>query len=154
MTPKSLLRSERAVSRLKYFTDSSFQPILPPTLLGNEAEVQRLIFSSGKVYYYLLAYLEANQVKNAALIRIEQLYPLHLETLFQMIEPFSAASKSIWCQDEPKNMGAWSYISQLYCSLDRLPVQYAARPAAARPPVRATAWHGHPPKGHRAHAVI
>jgi 2-oxoglutarate dehydrogenase E1 component len=146
MTPKSLLRSERAVSRLTDFTDSSFQPILPPTLLGNEAEVQRLIFSSGKVYYDLLAYLEANQVKNAALIRIEQLYPLHLETLFQMIEPFSAASKWIWCQEEPKNMGAWSYISQLYCSLDRLPIQYAGRPAAASPAVGSKAWHDHQQK--------
>ncbi|HEX3443231.1 MAG TPA: 2-oxoglutarate dehydrogenase E1 component, partial [Chthoniobacterales bacterium] len=102
MSPKSLLRSERAVSRLADFTDSSFQPILPPTLLGKETEVDRLIFSTGKVYYDLLSYLEANQVKNTALIRIEQLYPLHLETLIKVIGRFLAASKWIWCQEEPK----------------------------------------------------
>jgi 2-oxoglutarate dehydrogenase E1 component len=141
MTPKSLLRSERAVSRLADFTDSSFQPILPPTLLGQEADVRRLIFSSGKVYYDLLAYLEANQVRDAALIRIEQLYPLHLEMLAKMIEPFSAASKWIWCQEEPKNMGAWSYISHLFCSLDKLRIHYAGRAEAASPAVGSKAWH-------------
>jgi 2-oxoglutarate dehydrogenase E1 component len=146
MTPKSLLRSERAVSRLVDFTDSSFQPILPPTLLGKEIEIERLIFSTGKVYYDLLAYLEANQVKNTALIRIEQLYPLHLETLIKMIEPFSAASKWIWCQEEPKNMGAWSYISPLFCSLDKLGIQYAGRAAAASPAVGSKAWHDHQQK--------
>ena len=141
MTPKSLLRSERGVSRLQDFTDSSFQPILPPTLLGKEADVQRLIFSSGKVYYDLLAYLEANQVKNAALIRIEQLYPLHLETLTKMIERFSAASTWIWCQEEPKNMGAWSYISPLFDSVGHLHIEYAGRAAAASPAVGSKAWH-------------
>ncbi len=141
MTPKSLLRSERAVSRLPDFTDSSFQAILPPTLLGGEEDLRRVIFSSGKVYYDLLAYLEANQVKNAALIRIEQLYPLHLETLSKMIEPFPAASKWVWCQEEPKNMGAWSYISPLFDSIDKSPMQYAGRPAAASPAVGSKAWH-------------
>ncbi len=128
------------------FTDSSFQPILPPTLLGKEIEIERLIFSTGKIYYDLLAYLEANQVKNTALIRIEQLYPLHLETLIKMIEPFSAASTWIWCQEEPKNMGAWSYISPLFCSLDKLGIQYAGRAAAASPAVGSKAWHDHQQK--------
>jgi 2-oxoglutarate dehydrogenase E1 component len=146
MTPKSLLRSERAVSRLGDLIDSSFQPILPPTLLGKETEIERLIFSTGKVYYDLLAHLEANQVKNTALIRIEQLYPLHLETLIKMIEPFSAASKWIWCQEEPKNMGAWTYISPLFCSLDKLGIQYAGRAAAASPAVGSKAWHDHQQK--------
>ena len=146
MTPKSLLRSERAVSRVQDFTDSSFQPILPPTLLGTEGNVERLIFSSGKVYYDMLGYLEANQIKNAALIRIEQLYPLHLETLAKMIEPFSAASKWVWCQEEPKNMGAWSYISPLFCSVAQLHIQYAGRPAAASPAVGSKAWHDHQQK--------
>jgi 2-oxoglutarate dehydrogenase complex, dehydrogenase (E1) component, and related enzymes len=146
MTPKSLLRSERAVSRLVDFTDSSFQPILPPTALGQETEVERLIFSTGKVYYDLLTYLEANQVKNTALIRIEQLYPLRLETLSNVIEPFSAASKWVWCQEEPKNMGAWSYISALFCSLNQLRIQYAGRAAAASPAVGSKAWHDHQQK--------
>src|SRR6267142_1897287 len=88
MTPKSLLRSERAVSRLTDFTDSSFQPILPPTLLGNEAEVQRLIFSSGKVYYDLVNYRAEKKVDNAAIIRIEQLYPLHETKLKSMMKAF------------------------------------------------------------------
>jgi 2-oxoglutarate dehydrogenase E1 component len=146
MTPKSLLRSDRAVSRLVDFTDSSFQPILPPTLLGRETEVERLIFSTGKVYYDLLTYLEANQVRNTALVRIEQLYPLRLETLTKVIEPFSAASRWVWCQEEPKNMGAWSYVSALFGSLDQLRIQYAGRAAASSPAVGSKAWHDHQQK--------
>jgi 2-oxoglutarate dehydrogenase E1 component len=146
MTPKSLLRSDRAISKLSDFTDSSFQAILPPTFLGKQEEVQRLIFSTGKVYYDLLAYLETNQLRNTALIRIEQLYPLHLETLARTITAFPNAGRWVWCQEEPKNMGAWSYISPLFNSIDSRSIQYAGRPEAASPAVGSKAWHDHQQK--------
>jgi 2-oxoglutarate dehydrogenase E1 component len=141
MTPKSLLRNERAGSQLADFTDSSFQAILPPSYFGREDEVQRLIFSAGKVYYDLLAHLEAHQLKNTALVRIEQLYPLQLETLTETIALFPKANRWVWCQEEPKNMGAWSYISPLFNSIDNGSIQYAGRPEAASPAVGSKAWH-------------
>jgi 2-oxoglutarate dehydrogenase E1 component len=146
MTPKSLLRNDRAVSRLSDFTDSSFQAILPPTFLGREDEVQRLVFSTGKVYYDLLAHLEAHQMKNTALIRIEQLYPLQLETLTKMVAVFSNVTQWVWCQEEPKNMGAWSYMWPLFDSIGKGSVRYAGRPEAASPAVGSKAWHDHQQK--------
>jgi len=141
MTPKSLLRNERAVSYLEDFTSSSFQQILGPTLFDKPGKVNRVIFSSGKVYYDLLKQAETSKLKDVALIRVEQLYPLNTERLEELIEPLTKAEKWVWCQDEPKNMGGWSYISPLLSALTLKPVQYAGRPAAASPAVGSKAWH-------------
>ena len=93
-------------------------------------DVNRVIFCSGKVYYDLIAYLETNRVNEAALVRVEQLYPLNLERLEEAIGDFGHASKWIWCQEEPRNMGAWTYIAPLLAGwlgnrsntpVDRLP---------------------------------
>jgi len=141
MTPKSLLRNERAVSRLEDLTNSKFEPILGPTLIGQPDEVKRVIFCSGKVYYDLLKYQETNQAKEAALVRVEQLYPLNLEAIQKAIGGFRQAVKWIWCQEEPRNMGAWTYIAPLLeHGIGHRP-QYAGRPAAASPAAGAKAWH-------------
>src|ERR1700682_3658944 len=95
MTPKSLLRNERATSRIEDFTQSTFEQILGPTLIGEPKNVDRVIFCSGKVYYDLAAYLEANRVNDAAIVRIEQLYPLNLERIEDAIGDFRKASKWI-----------------------------------------------------------
>jgi 2-oxoglutarate dehydrogenase E1 component len=141
MTPKSLLRNERATSRIEDFTESAFQQVLGPTLIGEAKNVTRLIFCSGKVYYDLLGYLESNQVGDTALIRIEQLYPLDLEGLKETIREVSHASKWVWSQEEPRNMGAWTYISPLLHSVFGEEIGYAGRPAAASPAVGSKAWH-------------
>jgi 2-oxoglutarate dehydrogenase E1 component len=141
MTPKSLLRNERAVSRLEDFTASSFQQILGPTLFDKPGKVTRVIFCSGKVYYDLLRQAEASKVKDVALVRVEQLYPLNTERLEEIIEPLSKAEKWVWCQEEPKNMGGWTYISPLLGSLTPRPLLYAGRPRAASPAVGSKAWH-------------
>ena len=141
MTPKSLLRNERATSRIEDFTESAFQQVLGPTLIGEAKNVTRLIFCSGKVYYDLLGYLESNQVADTALIRIEQLYPLDLEGLKETIREVSHAPKLVWCQEEPRNMGAWTYISPLLHSVFGQEIGYAGRPAAASPAVGSKAWH-------------
>jgi 2-oxoglutarate dehydrogenase E1 component len=141
MTPKSLLRSERAVSYLDDFTSSSFQQILGPTLFDKSSKVTRVIFCSGKVYYDLLKQAEASKSKDVALIRIEQLYPLNAERIEEIIEPLVKAEKWVWCQEEPKNMAAWTYISPLLNALTPQPVQYAGRPPAASPAVGSKAWH-------------
>jgi 2-oxoglutarate dehydrogenase E1 component len=141
MTPKSLLRNERATSRIEDFTESAFQEVLGPTLIGEARNVDRLIFCSGKVYYDLLGYLESNQVGDTALIRIEQLYPLDLEGLKETIREVRHASKWVWCQEEPRNMGAWTYVSPLLHSVFGQEIGYAGRPAAASPAVGSKAWH-------------
>jgi len=141
MTPKSLLRNERATSRIEDFTQSTFEQVLGPTLIGKPRNVDRVIFCSGKVYYDLAAYLEANRVDDAALVRVEQLYPLNLERLEDVISDLRDASKWIWCQEEPRNMGAWTYIAPLLARVARQDLDYAGRPAAASPAVGSKAWH-------------
>jgi 2-oxoglutarate dehydrogenase E1 component len=141
MTPKSLLRSERAVSRLEDLTESAFQPIIGPTLSGEAKHVERLIFCSGKVYYDLAAYVESNQIRNTALVRVEQLYPLDLEGLVRTLSDVSHADKWVWCQEEPRNMGAWSYIAPSLARIAGREIEYAGRPAAASTAVGSKAWH-------------
>ena len=141
MTPKSLLRNERAVSRVEEFTESTFQQVLGPTLYDPGAKIDRFIFCSGKVYYDLVTYQEQSQVRNAALIRIEQLYPLDLETLREKLAPLGDPAAWVWCQEEPKNMGAWSYIAPLLGQITKRPVEFAGRPSAASPAVGSKAWH-------------
>ena len=141
MTPKSLLRNERATSRIEDFTHSAFQPILGPTLIGEAKDVNRVIFCSGKVYYDLVNYLESNRVGDTALVRIEQLYPLDLEGLEETIGAVRHASKWVWCQEEPRNMGAWTYIAPLLGGVFGQGVEYAGRLAAASTAVGSKAWH-------------
>ena len=141
MTPKSLLRNERATSRLEDFTQSSFQAIIGPTLIGEAQKVERVIFCSGKVYYDLLGSMESNRVENAALVRIEQLYPLDVEGLSNTVASVQHASKWVWCQEEPRNMGAWNYIAPLLEGIAGHPIHYAGRRVAASPAVGSKAWH-------------
>jgi 2-oxoglutarate dehydrogenase E1 component len=141
MTPKSLLRNERATSRIEDFTEAAFRQVIGPASVSDPAKIDRVIFCTGKVYYDLLAYVEANQAKDIALVRVEQLYPLNLEALETAIHPFRNATKWIWCQEEPRNMGAWSYIAPLLLRLTGQAISYAGRPAAASPAVGSKAWH-------------
>lgn len=110
-------------------------------MFGDPDKVDRVIFCTGKVYYDLIAYQELNKSKNAALVRVEQLYPLDLETLKNAVAPLHQASAWVWCQEEPKNMGAWTYIAPLLGQLTDKPIEYAGRPAAASPAVGSKAWH-------------
>jgi 2-oxoglutarate dehydrogenase E1 component len=104
-TPKGLLRSPAMVSRLPDFTTGAFQEILDDPAAPKQCK--RLIFCSGKVYYDLLA---ARKNPDIALIRLEQLYPLHLEQLKKIIAKYKGFTECLWVQEEPENMGAWNYI--------------------------------------------
>jgi 2-oxoglutarate dehydrogenase E1 component len=141
MTPKSLLRNDKATSRLEDFTQAAFQQVLGPTCLAEPNQVSRLIFCSGKVYYDLLDYLGTNRVTDAALVRLEQLYPLSLEGLEDVISGVRSASKWVWCQEEPRNMGAWTYIAPLLANVAGQAIGYSGRPPAASPAVGSKAWH-------------
>jgi 2-oxoglutarate dehydrogenase E1 component len=93
------------------------------------------------VYYDLLGSMESSRVESAALVRIEQLYPLDLENLSNTVANVQHASKWVWCQEEPRNMGAWNYIAPLLEGIAGHQIQYAGRRAAASPAVGSKAWH-------------
>ena len=143
MTPKSLLTNPRAVSHVEDFLDdTSFQEVLPDNYGFEKPEnVSRVIFCSGKVYYDILAYREENGIKNVAIVRIEQLYPFHIEALKQAISPYSSAKKFVWCQEEPLNMGAWSYIQPRLKKATGRRARYAGRDRASSPSTGSKAVH-------------
>ncbi|MCX6955900.1 MAG: 2-oxoglutarate dehydrogenase E1 component [Verrucomicrobia bacterium] len=138
MSPKSLLRHPAAVSKLSEFTTGSFQEIIDDPAAPEKAK--RLIVCSGKVYYDLVDYRTKNKVTDTAIVRIEQLYPLHKNAIAKLADHYTGA-RLVWCQEEPQNMGAWSYIApQLSEIFGYLPL-YAGRDAAASPAVGALALH-------------
>ncbi|HTV34593.1 MAG TPA: 2-oxoglutarate dehydrogenase E1 component [Methylocella sp.] len=148
MTPKSLLRHKRAVSKLDEFSiGASFHRILRDDAelgaggvspLVEDAKIRRVVLCSGKVYYDLLEERERRGINNIYLLRIEQLYPFPLKTLISFLARFNEAAV-IWCQEEPKNMGAWTFVdSYLEWVLGQAGGKakrplYAGRPAAASP---------------------
>ena len=99
MTPKSLLRSEQASSRTEDFTSGGFAEILGSPEVGPAERMKRVILCSGKVYYDLLNHREAEKIANAAIVRVEQLYPLAESKLREAIKPFPKNAKLIWCQE-------------------------------------------------------
>jgi 2-oxoglutarate dehydrogenase E1 component len=138
--PKSLLRHKLAVSSLEDMSDGTrFQYVIPEIdeLLPPD-QVRRVAICTGKVYYDLLAERRAKDIKDIALIRLEQLYPFPENSLARALAPYLNADV-VWCQEEPENMGAWSFvdrrIEKVLSRLDmrvRRPV-YVGREAAASP---------------------
>ena len=141
MTPKSLLRSEAASSRTEDFTEGSFAEILGAPEAGPADKIERVILCSGKVYYDLLNHREAEKITTAALVRVEQLYPLAEEKLRAILEPFAKAKQIVWCQEESQNMGAWTFIEPRLRALLGREIAYAGRNASASPAVGALAVH-------------
>ncbi|MCA0846663.1 2-oxoglutarate dehydrogenase E1 component [Salipiger thiooxidans] len=118
MTPKSLLRHKLAVSTAADFTTgSSFHRVLwdsaqsgeSQTQLKPDAEIKRVVMCSGKVYYDLLEERDARGLDDVYLLRVEQFYPFPALSLVKELERFKGA-EMIWCQEEPKNQGAWTFI--------------------------------------------
>lgn len=141
MTPKSLLRSEQASSRTEDFTSGGFSEILDSPKVGSAKKMERVILCSGKVYYDLLNYREAQKIVNAAIIRLEQLYPLAEKKLRTMVEAFPKTARLVWCQEESQNMGGWSFIEPRLRALFHREISYAGRNASASPAVGALAVH-------------
>jgi 2-oxoglutarate dehydrogenase E1 component len=146
MAPKSLLRHAGAVSRLEDFTTGGFSEILDDPALdaakkSATKKIDRVILCSGKVYYDLLEHRDKHEHAGAALVRVEQLYPLHKNRLAEIADKYPRDARLVWCQEEPENMGAWRWIApQLEEIFGRRPV-YAGRDAAASPAVGVLALH-------------
>jgi 2-oxoglutarate dehydrogenase E1 component len=129
-TPKSLLRHPKAVNSIEELATGGFQEVIDDTL--NVDGVKKMVFCMGKFYYDLLAEREILQREDVALIRIEQLFPLHQEKIQKIIDRYPNVEEYIWAQEEPRNMGAWSYMLQRF-ELKNLSVcsrKYYAVPAA------------------------
>jgi len=139
MSPKSLLRHPAVVSKLEDFTEGSFQEILNDPL--DPAKAERVILCSGKVYYDLCEYRDKEKIENTAIVRIEQLYPLHRAHLGALADAYGRGARLIWCQEEPQNMGAWSFIAPQIEEIFGRKAVYAGRAAAASPAVGVLAIH-------------
>lgn len=129
-TPKSLLRHAKAVNSLNDFANGEFQEVIDDTL--NPNQIKKLVFCMGKFYYDLLAEREKLEREDIALVRIEQLFPLHLEKLQQVIDRYPNVTEYVWAQEEPRNMGPWSFMLERF-DLVKLNVcsrKYYASPAA------------------------
>jgi 2-oxoglutarate dehydrogenase E1 component len=141
MTPKSLLRSEACVSSVDDLVLGRFREILPGPAPEDPASADRVVLCSGKVYYDLVAERERRGAANTAIVRVEQFYPLHGEALREAVGRFPASADLVWCQEEPKNMGAWSFLAPQLRELLGRDARYAGRPASASPAVGALALH-------------
>jgi 2-oxoglutarate dehydrogenase E1 component len=107
-TPKSLLRHPRCVSSIKDFTLGQFEDIIDDELVEAK-KVRKVAFLSGKLYYDVIAEREARNSEDVALVRVEQLYPLNTDKIDGIVAKYPGA-ELIWAQEEPENMGAWSFI--------------------------------------------
>ena len=109
MSPKSLLRLPKAQSSMEELAHGTFQPILSDTTVAPE-KVTKVVFCSGKLYYELANEREAQVADHVAIIRIEQLYPLDDLAIKQEVAKYPNAAMHVWAQEEPANMGAWTYM--------------------------------------------
>ncbi len=129
-TPKSLLRHSKVVSTVEELATGEFQEVIDDTI--NPDKVKKLVFCMGKFYYDLLEEREILERDDVALVRIEQLFPLHLEKLQKVIDRYPNVVNYVWAQEEPRNMGAWSFMLERF-DLVKLNVRsrkYYAVPAA------------------------
>jgi len=134
MTPKSLLRHELSVSGLEDLARGSFARVIDEADDLPPAQVRRLVFCSGKVYFDLLKARRKDGIRDVALVRIEQLYPFPSEEYEAILNRYSNVREIVWCQEEPQNQGAWYQIRhRLQELLGGRAVLYAGRAPAAAP---------------------
>ena len=140
MTPKSLLRHKLAVSKTEDFLgDSHFMRILSDTNPAPDAETKRLVLCSGKVAYDLIEARDASGDQGTQIVRIEQLYPFPTEALAVRLRRMPNLEEVVWCQEEPRNNGAWfhvePYVEEALGLADKAPMRarYAGRKASASP---------------------
>ena len=158
MTPKSLLRNKYCVSQVDDFSKkNSFHRVLwdhamdPKTKgfvkLKKNNEIKKVILCSGKIYFDLLLAREKLKKDDVILFRIEQLYPFPAKSLVKEIKPFAKNAKFYWCQEEPKNMGAWLLVRDYiqwtldYIRANNREISYIGRNPDATPATGYAARH-------------
>ena len=135
MTPKSLLRHPLSKSRLDAFTDGALASVLPESGELDPQQVRRVVLCSGKVYYDLLQARDERDIDDIAILRVEQLYPFPRKRLAELLAGFTGAQEIVWCQEEPRNQGAWYQIQHHLRVLARADqsLGYAGRAPSASP---------------------
>jgi 2-oxoglutarate dehydrogenase E1 component len=134
MQPKSLLRLPAAAVRIEDLASGSFQPVIDDAVAaGRRDEVRRVVFSTAKMYYDLLA--ARGDRADVALVRVDELYPWPGEAVAAVVDRYPNVEDVVWAQEEPKNMGAWSYVApQLRVATgNMLTIRYIGRPERASP---------------------
>ena len=112
-TPKSLLRHPEVVSDVDDLITGKFETVISDNDV-NSKDVSSIVFCSGKFYYDLLKFRREKKIKNVALIRLEQLFPLPIQEIDLELNKFSKATDFVWAQEEPRNMGVWSHFLMHY----------------------------------------
>jgi 2-oxoglutarate dehydrogenase E1 component len=143
MTPKSLLRHRLAVSSVQDLAEGGFQEVLDESSGLDPRQVTRLLLCSGKVYYDLLSERERRGRTDTAIVRIEQLYPFPDEELTEILARYKRATDVVWVQEEPRNMGAWSFMYECVPTLLRpgQSLRYVGRNEQAAPAVGSQKIH-------------
>ncbi|MGH7648653.1 MAG: 2-oxoglutarate dehydrogenase E1 component, partial [Gemmatimonadaceae bacterium] len=134
MQPKSLLRLPQAASHLSDLSSGAFKPVIDDAATAQASEqVRRMVLCTGKLYYELAASTAKNG--SIALVRVEELYPWPHEAIARVIDRYPALEEVVWAQEEPKNMGAWSFVApRLRAAVgNTLPIRYIGRPERASP---------------------
>ncbi|MDP9194258.1 MAG: multifunctional oxoglutarate decarboxylase/oxoglutarate dehydrogenase thiamine pyrophosphate-binding subunit/dihydrolipoyllysine-residue succinyltransferase subunit [Acidobacteriota bacterium] len=132
MNPKSLLRHPMAVSTVDELLEGRFEPVLHD--VATSAEVRRVVFTSGKVFYDLKQARDKASA-NVAILRIEQFYPFPQTMLVDALKGYPNATEIVWVQEEPRNMGAWPFLHERLAGLlgTNQKLEYVGRPLAAAP---------------------
>jgi multifunctional 2-oxoglutarate metabolism enzyme len=136
-TPKAMLRLRGASSDVADFTTGKFEPVLDDARVTDKSAVKRVLLTAGKIYYDILAEVEkraesSNGVKDVAIVRLEQFYPLPAEELSAVLDAYPNADL-IWVQDEPENQGAWPFLLLELGRSGGRPISVASRSASASP---------------------
>ncbi len=137
MTPKSLLRLPEAKSAREEFINGRFLEVIDDNSNNKKDEIRKVLLTSGKVYYDILKYKNENKINDAAIIRIEQFYPYKSEMIKEILFLYSKAKDVVWVQEEPRNMGAWNFLSPRLIEdlADGQKLSYSGRPEGASPAV-------------------
>jgi 2-oxoglutarate dehydrogenase E1 component len=131
LTPKSLLRHPLAVSDLSELGRGHFKTVIDS---GNRAKgVERVVICSGKIYYELFQRRRKLKQKETAIVRLEQFYPFPEKEMTKVASKYGRAEAWFWVQEEPENMGAWSFVRPRLSTIVDGPVTYVGRPPAASP---------------------
>jgi 2-oxoglutarate dehydrogenase E1 component len=143
MTPKSLLRSKAATSTLDVLCKGKFQQVIGDRGPGAAEEIKRVVFCSGKIYYDLAEMRDAENIREVAVMRTEQLYPFPEADLRGFVNEFPNATEVVWCQEEPQNQGAWYQIRHHLqaCISEQHELKYVGRPHSASPAVGSYTVH-------------
>ena len=144
MTPKSLLRHKLSTSTLEDLHSGGFHTVIGEVDKLTNKNVKRVVFCTGKVYFDLLEKRREEKIKDIAICRVEQLYPFPREQVIKELKRYSNVEEVVWCQEEPKNQGAWYQIMHHFRACiddDKHTMLYAGRDASASPAAGYLAVH-------------